>query len=104
LGAGFFQEVKLTRNVIALATADTEFGHVPADTAKEEAKTIANEEGKAVTLRDPVTDEVLGKVKPSAKKPAKAKAPAKPKATAKPAKAKPAAKKPAAKAKPAKDS
>jgi nucleotide-binding universal stress UspA family protein len=65
----------LTRNVIALATADTEFGHVPADTAKEEAKTIANEEGKAVTLRHPVTDEVLGKVKPSPKKPAKAKAP-----------------------------
>jgi hypothetical protein len=104
LGAGFFQEVKLTRNVIALATADTEFGHVPADTAKEEAKTIANEERKAVTLRDPVTDEVLGKVKPSAKKPAKAKAPSKPKATAKPAKAKAAAKKPAAKAKPAKES
>jgi hypothetical protein len=93
----------LTRNVIALATADTEFGHVPADTAKEEAKTIANDEGKAVTLRHPVTDEVLGKVKPSPKKPAKAKAPAKPKA-AKPTKAKAAAKKPAAKAKPAKDS
>jgi nucleotide-binding universal stress UspA family protein len=89
----------LTRNVVALATIDHDFGHVPADTAKEEAKTIANEEGKPVTLRDPVTDEVLGKVKPTAKKPAKAKASAKPKAAAKAA-----AKKSAAKAKPAKES
>jgi hypothetical protein len=40
----------LKRNIIiALATADTDFGHVPAEMAKAEAMIIANEEGKAVT-------------------------------------------------------
>jgi hypothetical protein len=56
----------LKRNIIiALATADTDFGHVPAEMAKAEAMIIANEEGKAVTLRDPVTDEVLATIKPT---------------------------------------
>ena len=60
VGLSHFQEAKLTRKaVIALATADTDFGHVRADKAKAEAKDIANEEGKPVTLRDPVTDEVI---------------------------------------------
>jgi hypothetical protein len=80
---------------IALATIDNDFGHVPAETAKAEAQTLANEEGKTVTLRDPVTDKVLGKATPTKAK----KAPGKPAG-----KGKGAAKvKKAAKAKPAKN-
>jgi hypothetical protein len=51
--------------VIALVSESTDFGHVPADTARAEAQALANEQGKPVTLRDPVTDEVLGKVEPT---------------------------------------
>ncbi|WP_208821399.1 hypothetical protein [Bradyrhizobium neotropicale] len=78
-------------NTVTLATDDKEFGQVPADKAKAEAQALANEQGKPVTLRDPVTDKLLGKAKPAKKAPVKAKG--------KPAKK--AAKKPAAKAKPA---
>ena len=55
----------MTKAVI-LATDDTEFGHAPADKAKAEAQALANEQGKPVTLRDPVTDEVLGTIEPTA--------------------------------------
>jgi hypothetical protein len=49
---------------VLLATADHEFGNVPAAKAAAEAQALANEEGKPVTLRDPVTDKVLKTVKP----------------------------------------
>jgi hypothetical protein len=39
---------------------------VPASKAKAEAQALANEQGKPVTLRDPITDKVLGKAKPKA--------------------------------------
>jgi hypothetical protein len=55
----------MTKAVIALASPDTDFGHVPADKAKAEAQALANEQGKPVTLRDPVTDKVLGTIKPT---------------------------------------
>ena len=45
-------EVKL-KDVISLATADTDFSHVLAETAKAEAQALANVESKPVTLRDP---------------------------------------------------
>jgi hypothetical protein len=81
-------------NTVTLATDDTEFGQVPANKAKAEAQALANEQGKPVTMRDPLTDKVLGKAKPAKKAPAA-------KAKAKPAKKAPA-KKAAAKAKAAK--
>jgi hypothetical protein len=93
-------------NTVTLATDDTEFGQVPANKAKAEAQALANEQGKQITLRDPVTDKVLGKAKPAKKAAAKAKAKPAKKAAAKtkPAKAKAAAKlaKAKAAAKPAK--
>ena len=49
---------------MVIANRDTDLGHVPAD-QKAEARVIANEEGKPVTLHDPVTDEVLGTVRPT---------------------------------------
>jgi hypothetical protein len=90
---------------VMLANQDTDFGLVPAKKAKARALALANEEGIAITLRDPISDKVIATVKPKA---AKAKAAAKP--AAKPAakhadkRAKPAkAKQPAAKAKRAAD-
>jgi hypothetical protein len=59
-----FNEVRMGNSVV-LATEDTEFGQVPAAKAKAEAQALANKEGKVVTLRDPITDRVLGKVKPA---------------------------------------
>ena len=53
------------KDVIALATPDKDFGHVPAHKAEAEAKALANEIGKPVTLRDPVTDKVLATVRPT---------------------------------------
>ena len=35
-------------------TADTDYGHAPADTAKTEAMEIANEEGKAFAIRSSI--------------------------------------------------
>jgi hypothetical protein len=55
-------EVKL-KEVIALATTDTDFSHVLAETAKAEAQALANVESKPITLRDPVTDKVLATVR-----------------------------------------
>jgi hypothetical protein len=37
----------------------------PAALVKAEAQTIANEDGKLVTLRDPVTDEVIATIEPA---------------------------------------
>jgi len=54
----------MTKAVIALASENTDYGHVPAAVAEAEAQTIANEDGKPVTLRDPVTDRVLATVEP----------------------------------------
>jgi len=67
-------------NTVVLATADKDLGAVPAKDATKHAQEHANETGKPVTVRDPVTDKVIRTVKP--KKSAKAKAKAK---TAKPA-------------------
>jgi hypothetical protein len=50
---------------VLLTVGDTDAGEVPANKAKAEAQALANEEGKVVTLRNPVTDKVLGKVKPT---------------------------------------
>jgi hypothetical protein len=50
--------------VIALASESTDHGHVPAAVAKAEAQALADQEGKPVTLRDPITDEVLATVEP----------------------------------------
>jgi hypothetical protein len=83
-------------NTVTLATADTEFGQVPANKAEAEAQTLANEEGKTVTVRDTVTDEVLAKVKPAKKAKAAPKAAPKAKKAA-PKKAAPKAKKAAGK-------
>src|SRR5262245_9559533 len=43
--------------------SDQDLGVAPANQAQQ----IADEEGQAVTLRDPTTDKVLGKVKPAKK-------------------------------------
>lgn len=60
------EEVGLTTTtMIALATADIDYGHVAADRAEAEAQGLANEEGKPVTLRDPITDQVLATIKPA---------------------------------------
>jgi hypothetical protein len=62
-------------------------GLVPANKAKASVQEAANEEGQPVTLRDPTTDKVLGKVKPKAAKATKrAKAAAKAPTPARPAK------------------
>jgi hypothetical protein len=45
-----------TRNVVVIANRDTDLGLLPADQARAEARVIANEEGKPLTLRDPVTE------------------------------------------------
>ena len=50
---------------IMLATANNDFGLVPAETAQREAQSLANEEGKVVYLRQPETDKVLGKAEPA---------------------------------------
>src|SRR5262245_15468276 len=74
-------------NTVLLATADNDLGMVPAKTAGKAAQKAANEEGKAVTVRHPVTDKVIAKVLPKkGTKAAKAKATkaAKPKADRKP--------------------
>jgi hypothetical protein len=64
---------------ILLACEDHDFGEVAADRAQAEAKALANEEGKPVYMRDPLTDKVLRVIKPAKKTAAKAvpKAPAK---------------------------
>jgi hypothetical protein len=49
---------------ILLATANNDFGLVPADTAQREAQSLADQEGAVVYLRHPETDKVLGKAKP----------------------------------------
>ena len=60
---------------VLLATADTELGLVPSKTASAQAQKAANEEGKSVTVRHPVTDKVLATIMPQR---AKAKPAAKP--------------------------
>jgi|GraSoiStandDraft_4_1057263.scaffolds.fasta_scaffold604807_1 hypothetical protein len=77
-----------TPTTVNLATADQDLGLVPAKTAAKHAQEVANETGKAVTVRHATTDKVLRTVKPK-----KANGKAKPAAKAKSkAKAKPAAK------------
>lgn len=70
-----------TEKTVLLACDDHDFGEVPADKAKVEAEALAKEEGKVIYLRDPVTDKVLGSIKPPAKKTAAKAAPNAPKAT-----------------------
>jgi hypothetical protein len=64
---------------VLLACEDHDFGEAAADRAQAEAKALANEEGKPVYMRDPLTDKVLRVIKPAKKTAAKAvpKAPAK---------------------------
>jgi hypothetical protein len=93
---------------VLLATSITELGLVPADKAKASAQEAANDEGLIITIRDPVTDKVIGRAKsakksaPAAKKVSQPKgyqgqAPkAKKPATARPGKPKAAAKAPRA--------
>src|SRR5262249_8855643 len=50
------------------ATADKDLGMVASKTAGKAAQEAANEEGKAVTVRHPVTDKVIAKVLPKAPK------------------------------------
>jgi hypothetical protein len=57
---------------VVLATEDDEFGQVPAKKAKAEAQQLADDLGKTVTLHDPVTAKVIGKVKPTKAPKAKA--------------------------------
>jgi hypothetical protein len=84
------------QKAVLLATTTAELGLVPANTAKATAQEAANQQGQSVTLRDPVSDKVLSKVRPTKAKPAKGKAkvaPAKKATTArtKPGKAAPKA-------------
>jgi integrase len=51
--------VKPTEKQFMLATADGDLGLVPASKAQAEAAKLAAEEGKNVTVRDPVTDRVI---------------------------------------------
>lgn len=67
----------MSKNSVALATTDKDLGVVPAATATKRAQAVANELGKAVTVRHPVTDTVIRTVKPAAKTKKKAKAAAK---------------------------
>jgi hypothetical protein len=48
--------------VLLLATPDTDLSLVPAAKAKREARKIAAETGQPITLRDPLTDEVIGQL------------------------------------------
>lgn len=53
-----------TGKTLLLACEDHDFGEVAASKAKVEAQTLANQEGKPVYVRDPLTDKVLRVVKP----------------------------------------
>lgn len=52
-------------NAVLLTTTDGDLGVVPASKAKLEAKKIANQTGKPVSVRDPITDKVKVTVKPT---------------------------------------
>jgi hypothetical protein len=80
---------------VMLATEDNDLGLVEANTATRRAQKHANETGKPVTVRHPVTDKLLAKILPM--KPAKGKGKT---AKAKPASKPKAAAKKAASAKP----
>ena len=54
-----------TPTAVLLSTADRDLGHVPASTAASEAKRAAKAEGKTVTIRDPITDKVIGRALPN---------------------------------------
>jgi hypothetical protein len=54
----------LDTTFVLLATRDHDLGLFPAHTARKEAREFANKHRVPVTLRDPVTDELLGTVKP----------------------------------------
>jgi hypothetical protein len=57
------QAVRWSPNVTdTVATADTDFGLIPAD----QTLVIANETDQAITLRHPVADRVLAAVEPAA--------------------------------------
>ena len=56
--------MQLNSFFLLLATADTDLGLVPAPQAKRRARQAANEIGKPVTVRDPLTDAVVATVKP----------------------------------------
>ena len=49
---------------ILLATVDGDLGLIPANATAEEAARLAQQTGEQVSLRDPITDEVLGVVAP----------------------------------------
>lgn len=49
---------------VMLATQDEDCGLVPADEAHDRAQQMANDEGTTITVRNPVTDEVLETVEP----------------------------------------
>jgi len=63
--------------IVMLANPDGDLGlgEMPMEKAKAEAQSLANLEGRPITLRHPISDKVLATVKPKAPKKAKAKAP-----------------------------
>jgi hypothetical protein len=52
------------RKLLLLATPDSDLGLVPADQAKRRAKEAANETDQPISVRDPLTDEVLATSRP----------------------------------------
>ena len=54
-------------NLLLLSTADQDLGLVPAKDASRIAEKEARRTGKAVTVRDPVTDKVKAIIKPNGK-------------------------------------
>ena len=63
--------------IVMLANPDGDLGlgEMPMEKAKAEAQSLANLEGRPITLRHPISDKVLATVKPKAPKKAKATAP-----------------------------
>jgi hypothetical protein len=55
------------REFVALATENEDLGIVPAGDAERIAQDYANESGETVTLRDPLSDELLATVHPAAR-------------------------------------
>jgi hypothetical protein len=52
---------------VSLSTEDRDLGIVEKSEAKASAQRFADKEGETVTMRDPTSDKVLGKVKPTTK-------------------------------------
>jgi hypothetical protein len=54
-----------TKAMIALASENTDYGHVPAALARAAARALADQEGKAISLRDVITDELIVIIEPT---------------------------------------